>query len=168
MLIRANTLAFGLIGKDGPHGIIKICFWNMNLVFGSEVALLGFWEYMFRILFRVYCTPCCWFSFNFKQLTNSTVQLILENNYFSSQITLFHMQTFLYNKLLCLDWDPSSYPLLKTMRTNIDMYSTLWHTALGNSETWKPGHSWGGVKLRCTTSEKLPEPVLKNVGEKSR
>jgi hypothetical protein len=53
-LIRANTLAFGLIGKDGPHGIIKICFGNMNLVFGSEVALLGFWEYMFRILFRVY------------------------------------------------------------------------------------------------------------------
>jgi hypothetical protein len=53
-LIRANTLAFGLIGKDGPHGIIKICFGNMNLVFGSEVALLGFWEYMFRILFRVH------------------------------------------------------------------------------------------------------------------
>jgi hypothetical protein len=25
----------------------------MNLVFGSEVALLGFWEYMFRNLFRV-------------------------------------------------------------------------------------------------------------------
>jgi hypothetical protein len=45
-----------LIGKDGPHGIIKICFGNMNLVFGSEVALLGFWEYMFRILFRVYIT----------------------------------------------------------------------------------------------------------------
>jgi hypothetical protein len=37
-LIRANTLAFGLIGKDGPHGIIKI---------GSEAALLGFWEYMY-------------------------------------------------------------------------------------------------------------------------
>ena len=53
-LIRANTLAFGLIGKDGPHGIIKICFGNMNLIFGSEVALLGFREYMFRILFRVY------------------------------------------------------------------------------------------------------------------
>jgi hypothetical protein len=53
MLIRANTLAFGLIVKDGPYGIIKICFGNMNLVFGSEVALLGFWEYMFRILFRV-------------------------------------------------------------------------------------------------------------------
>jgi hypothetical protein len=52
-LSRANTLAFGLIGKDGPHGIIKICFWNMNLVFRSEVALLGFWEYMFQILFRV-------------------------------------------------------------------------------------------------------------------
>ncbi len=52
-LIRANTLAFSLIGKDGPHGIIKICFGNMNLVFGSEVALLGFWEYMFWILFRV-------------------------------------------------------------------------------------------------------------------
>ncbi len=48
-----NTLAFGLIGKDGPHRIIKICFENMNLVFGSEVALLGFWEYMFQILFRV-------------------------------------------------------------------------------------------------------------------
>jgi hypothetical protein len=44
-LIRANTLAFGLIGKDGPHRIIKICFGNMNLVFGSKVALLGFWEY---------------------------------------------------------------------------------------------------------------------------
>jgi hypothetical protein len=26
----------------------------MNMVFRSEVALLGFWEYMFRILFRVY------------------------------------------------------------------------------------------------------------------
>ncbi len=55
MLIRANTLDFDLIGKDGPHRIIKICFGNMNLVFGSEVALLGFWEYMFQILFRV-----CW------------------------------------------------------------------------------------------------------------
>jgi hypothetical protein len=54
MLIRANTLAFGLIGKDGPHGIIKICFGNMNLIFGSEVEILVFWEYMFRILFRVY------------------------------------------------------------------------------------------------------------------
>jgi hypothetical protein len=52
-LIRANTLAFGLVGKDGPHGIIKICFGNMNLVFGSEATLLGFWQYMFRILFRV-------------------------------------------------------------------------------------------------------------------
>jgi hypothetical protein len=54
MLIRANTLALGLIGKDGPHRTIKICFGNMNLVFGSEVALLGFWEYIFRILFRVH------------------------------------------------------------------------------------------------------------------
>jgi hypothetical protein len=53
MLIRANTLAFGHIGKDGPRRIIKICFGNMNLVFGREVALLGFWEYMFQILFRV-------------------------------------------------------------------------------------------------------------------
>ena len=52
-LISANTLAFGLIGKDGPHRIIKICFGNINLVFGSEVALLGFWEYLFQILFRV-------------------------------------------------------------------------------------------------------------------
>ncbi len=51
MLIRTNTLAFSLIGKDGPHGIIKICFRNMNLVFGSEVALLGFREYL--ILIRV-------------------------------------------------------------------------------------------------------------------
>jgi hypothetical protein len=46
-LIRANTLAFGLIGKDGPQGFIKICFGNMNLVFGSEVPLLGIWEYIF-------------------------------------------------------------------------------------------------------------------------
>jgi hypothetical protein len=52
-LIRANTLAFGLIGKDGPYRIIKICFGNMNLVFGSEVTLLGFWEYMFGILLTV-------------------------------------------------------------------------------------------------------------------
>ncbi len=51
-LIRANTLAFGLIGKDGPHRII-ICYGNMNLLFGSKAALLGFWEYMFQILFRV-------------------------------------------------------------------------------------------------------------------
>ncbi len=53
-LIRANTLAFGLIGKDGPHGIIKICFGNMNLVFGSEVVLMGIWKYIFQILFRVW------------------------------------------------------------------------------------------------------------------
>jgi hypothetical protein len=52
-LIRANNPAFGLNGKDVPHDIIKKFFGNMNLVFGSEVALLGFWEYMFRILFRV-------------------------------------------------------------------------------------------------------------------
>jgi hypothetical protein len=52
-LIRANTLAFGLIGKDGSHRIKKICFVNMNLVFGSEVALLGSWEYMFGILVTV-------------------------------------------------------------------------------------------------------------------
>jgi hypothetical protein len=56
-LIRANTLAFGLIGKDGPHRIIKICFGNMNLAFGSEVALLGFWEYMFGILVTVWFNP---------------------------------------------------------------------------------------------------------------
>jgi hypothetical protein len=59
-LIRANTLAFGLIGKDEPHGIIKICFENMKLVFGSEAALLGFWEYMFRILFRVWIRDPGW------------------------------------------------------------------------------------------------------------
>ncbi len=52
-LIRANTLAFGLIGKDGPDRIIKICFGNMNLVFRSEVTLLEFWEYMFGILLTV-------------------------------------------------------------------------------------------------------------------
>jgi hypothetical protein len=52
-LIRANTLAYGLIGKDGPQRIIKICVGNMNLVFGSEVALIGFWEYMFGILLTV-------------------------------------------------------------------------------------------------------------------
>jgi hypothetical protein len=57
MLIRANTLAFSLIFKDGPKGIIKICFGNMNLVFGSEVVLLGFWEYMFGILVKVHGLP---------------------------------------------------------------------------------------------------------------
>ncbi len=45
--------SLGLIGKDGPHRILKICFGNVNLVFGSEVELLVFWEYMFQILFRV-------------------------------------------------------------------------------------------------------------------
>jgi hypothetical protein len=38
--------AFGLIGKDGPLRIIKICYGNMILLFGSEVAQLGFWEYI--------------------------------------------------------------------------------------------------------------------------
>jgi hypothetical protein len=41
-LISANTLAFGLIGKDRPHRIKKICFENMNLIFGSAVVLLRF------------------------------------------------------------------------------------------------------------------------------
>jgi hypothetical protein len=39
----------------------------MNLVFGSEVALLGFWEYMFRILFRVYSAE--FYGFFQKELT---------------------------------------------------------------------------------------------------
>jgi hypothetical protein len=39
-LIRANTLAFSLIGKDGPHGIIKICFGNMNLEVRSS-----YWDF---------------------------------------------------------------------------------------------------------------------------
>ena len=41
-----------------------------------------------------------------------------------------------------LDWDPSSYPVLKAMRQNISMYSTLWHTALDfheNYEKWYSG-----------------------------
>jgi hypothetical protein len=52
-LISANTLAFGLVGKDRPHRIIKNYFWNMNVVFGSEVALLRFLEYMFGFLVTV-------------------------------------------------------------------------------------------------------------------
>jgi hypothetical protein len=32
---------------------LKICFENMNMVFRSEAALLGFWEYMFRIFVTV-------------------------------------------------------------------------------------------------------------------
>ena len=41
-----------------------------------------------------------------------------------------------------LDWDPSQYPVLKTMRQNISMYSTLWHTAMDfheNYEKWYSG-----------------------------
>ena len=41
-----------------------------------------------------------------------------------------------------LDWDPSSYPVLKAMRQNINLYSTLWHTALDfheNYEKWYSG-----------------------------
>ncbi len=43
MLIRANTLAFGLIGKDGPHGIIKkfgeyeFGIWKL----GRAIGILG-------------------------------------------------------------------------------------------------------------------------------
>ncbi len=48
-LISANTLACGLIGKTDHLEL----FGNINLVFGREVALLGFWEYMFRILVTV-------------------------------------------------------------------------------------------------------------------
>ncbi len=66
-LVRANTLAFGLIGNDGPHRIIQICCGNMNLVFGSEVALLGFWEYMFGIL----VTVCYWHTRSYSILTHA-------------------------------------------------------------------------------------------------
>jgi hypothetical protein len=52
-LISSNTLAFGLIGIDRTHGTITICFGNMNVVFGSNVALLVFWAHMFRILVTV-------------------------------------------------------------------------------------------------------------------
>ncbi len=37
---------------------------NMNLVFGSEVALLGFWEYMFRILVTVHLPYPCYIGYN--------------------------------------------------------------------------------------------------------
>jgi hypothetical protein len=43
MLISANTVAIGHIGKDRPPRIIKICFGNMNVIFGSKIAQLGFW-----------------------------------------------------------------------------------------------------------------------------
>jgi hypothetical protein len=44
MLIRANTLAFGLIGKDGPHGIIKNLFWEYEFGIwkrGRAIGILG-------------------------------------------------------------------------------------------------------------------------------
>ncbi len=43
-LISASTLAFVLIGKYRPHRIMEKTLGNMNLVIGSKVALLGFWE----------------------------------------------------------------------------------------------------------------------------
>jgi hypothetical protein len=67
-LIRANTLAFDLIGKDGPHGIIKICFGNMNLVFGSEVALLGFGNICFEFSLEcidLYCPTLICIAFSY-------------------------------------------------------------------------------------------------------
>jgi hypothetical protein len=54
-LISANILAFCLIGKTRDTQTTwnsKNIFRNMNLVFGSKLALLGYWEYMFRILVR--------------------------------------------------------------------------------------------------------------------
>ncbi len=54
-LISANTLAFGLIGKQTEWNYKKF-FGDMNLVFRSKVALLGYWIYMFRILVWVYHT----------------------------------------------------------------------------------------------------------------
>jgi hypothetical protein len=65
-LISANTLAIGHIGKDRPPRIIKICFGNMNVIFGSEIALLGFWEYIFRILVTVLgrCYGCILYKYS--------------------------------------------------------------------------------------------------------
>jgi hypothetical protein len=43
-LIRTNTLAFGLIGKDGPHGIKKNLFWEYEFGIwkqGRAIGILG-------------------------------------------------------------------------------------------------------------------------------
>ncbi len=41
MLIRANTLAFGLIGTDGPHGIIKNLFWEYEFGIWKRGRAIG-------------------------------------------------------------------------------------------------------------------------------
>ena len=53
-----------------------------------------------------------------------------------------------------LDWDPSSYPVLKAMRQNIDMYSTLWHTAPDfheNYEKWYSQLDSGAIKTNVNS-----------------
>jgi hypothetical protein len=77
-LIIASTLAFGLIGKDGPHRILKICFGNMNFVFRSKVTLLGFWKYMFGILLTV-----CSEVLLFRHLSYSPHTVYAESNDFT-------------------------------------------------------------------------------------
>jgi hypothetical protein len=57
-LIRANTLAFGLIGKDGPHGIIKICFGNMNLVLEARPRYWDFGNICFEFSLECSTTSC--------------------------------------------------------------------------------------------------------------
>ena len=63
-----------------------------------------------------------------------------------------------------LDWDPSSYPVLKTMKANIDMYSTLWHTALDFHENYE---KWYSGPISQLNSDSIKEKVASTIIETS-
>ena len=63
-----------------------------------------------------------------------------------------------------LDWDPSSYPVLKAMRQNINMYSTLWHTALDFHENYE---KWYSGPVSQLDAGAIKTQVMQDVPKKS-
>ena len=64
-----------------------------------------------------------------------------------------------------LDWDPSSYPVLKAMRQNISMYSTLWHTALDFHENYEKWYSGPVNQLKSDAIKTKARKIIKSYNE---
>ena len=67
-----------------------------------------------------------------------------------------------------LDWDPSQYPVLKTMRQNISMYSTLWHTAMDFHENYEKWYSGPVSQLDSGAIKVKVEEMYKNATDLSQ
>ncbi len=122
-LISTNTLALGLIGTERPH--YKNMFGNNNLVFGSEVALLGTWEYMSRILVTVHRQrSLCGYL---RSLHTESIEWFIEDHAFSPSY----------------DFVPPPPPSLYAPFSKLSLFLSL-HVCVAGRAYWQWGGGGGG------------------------